>query len=244
VDLFIAPVECPDLYEERVAFWGRRPADLNFSAARSKAMNTAFPAKLHRGTLIGATAHIGTLGWQNSPMRNLDINGASVISRTGMLHGLGGWFEARLSAGVTMTNSPLAECPIARWNLFLPLEVPAHAAAGDRLIAALDILPAESMLAWRIRLEDGQTGNLKGAWKHSTFAGQLLSKEELARTLPRFTPVLSSLGEVHRTVLELCDGRRTRDEIEVEILRRYPHILRSAGDAAGFVSTCLKSDAK
>lgn len=244
VDLFIAPVECPELYGERVSFWGRRPADLNFSAALSKATNTVFPAELQRRTLIGEAAHIGTLGCQSMFQRNLNLKGASAISRNGTMHGLGGWFEARLSEDVAMTNSPLAERPIARWNLFLPLESPANTSAGDRVAVELDLLPAESMLACRVRLEDGKTGNLKGSWKHSTFAGQLISKEALAQTLPGYMPSLSSMGEVRRSVLELCDGRRTREEIEVEILRRHPDVLRSAREAAGIVSAFLINNSK
>ena len=43
-------------------------------------------------------------------------------------------------------------------------------------------------------------------------------------------------GEARRTVLELCDGRRSVAEIEREVLRRHPTLFASGGVAAEFVA--------
>ena len=49
-------------------------------------------------------------------------------------------------------------------------------------------------------------------------------------------PTLNVRGEARRSVLAMCDGRRTLEEIEQEIYERHAAIFRDRSDAALFVS--------
>ena len=58
------------------------------------------------------------------------------------------------------------------------------------------------------------------------------SREEPAQ----FVPVLSARGEARRSVVNLCDGRRTRGDIEQEVQRRHSDLFPTLAEAAEFVA--------
>ena len=42
----------------------------------------------------------------------------------------------------------------------------------------------------------------------------------------------------------LCDGRRTRQDIEQELLRRFGHLFRTPGQAARFVTEVIARESR
>jgi protein-L-isoaspartate O-methyltransferase len=72
----------------------------------------------------------------------------------GAVHGLCLWWEAELVPGVVLSTSPLAE-PTHWEQIYLPLEQPLHAHAGDRLeveLASDTRWDAGCIVAWKGRL--------------------------------------------------------------------------------------------
>ena len=53
VDLVIAPVEAPALFEQ-IQFWRTRPAGFDFTPAWTSAANTAYPTRLAPDQLLAA----------------------------------------------------------------------------------------------------------------------------------------------------------------------------------------------
>ena len=158
-------------------------------------------------------------------------------------YGIGGWFSAQLSDNVTMSNSPLAACRINRMNVFFPINRPVELAKGDSVRIVMQIVPAELIVTWKVEVwgeaekHQGQERPVKKAgFTHSTFQGMLVSKEDLQKTQPHFIPKLSPWGEARRSVVNLCDGRKTLSEIEQETYRLYPELFPSLGKAAEFVA--------
>jgi hypothetical protein len=150
------------------------------------------------------------------------------------LHGIGGWFSAELSPSVTMTNSPLSSQRIERRNVFLPINRPVELHSGDLVQVQMHIIPSELLLTWKVQVS--RSGSELARFTHSTMRGFLISQEDLRRTLPDSVPQLNRWGEGRRTVLELCDGRRTLAEIEQELLRRHPNLFPSLNEAAVFIA--------
>jgi hypothetical protein len=139
-----------------------------------------------------------------------------------------------------MTNSPLAETPVKRRQICFPIDRPVEVAEGDRIRVAIQNLPQESMVNWKVEIISREVrlparGSV-ALFAHSTFQGMLISAEDLRRTRPAFVPTLSAAGEARRSVLALCDGRRDLSEIELEVWRRHPALFRSADEAAAFVA--------
>ncbi len=240
IGLVVAPVESQELFGQ-VEFWSRAPADFDFRAACTIAANTGYPARFNSAHLLGVPARVISLRLSTASMDALSAEVVLAAIRPGTLHGIGGWFEAQLSPGVTLTNSPLAARPIFRMQVFFPIARPVALEEHDEVRVKLRILPAGAIVSWTIDVRSGRNGHgpapvSKGRFGHSTFQGILLCKEDLERTDLRFVPRLSPWGEARRSVLELCDGRRALAEIELEIQRRHPALFRSFGDAAAFVT--------
>jgi type I protein arginine methyltransferase len=233
VDLFVVPVTEESLYRQ-ICFWETSPAGFDFSTARRWATNTGYPATLKRESILGEAACVASL-----PVASADAGpaGGEVcvrIDRDATLHGIGGWFVACLYGDVTLTNSPLSSEAIGRRNVFLPVERPISVNRGDLVRVGIRMLPREVVLAWRIRVE--RRGHVIADYRHSTWEGMLVTREELARTRPGYAPALTDRGRARRTVLELCNGQRLLSDIEQEVYRQYGDLFRSSGEAAVFVA--------
>lgn len=240
ISLFAAPVECDELFGQ-VEFWRRAPAGYDFEPACAIAANTGYPTRLDPAYLLGAPERAISLGLSTAVGRALSAEVVLMAARPGTLHGIGGWFEAQLSPGVTLTNSPLEARSIFRMQVFFPIARPVALEEHDEIRVRLRILPAGAIVSWTVDVRDGRNGHgpdaaSKGRFAQSTMQGMLLCREDLERTRPRFVPRLSPWGEARRSVLELCDGRRTLDEVEREVQRRHADLFRSGADAAAFVA--------
>ncbi len=240
IGLVVAPVECGELFGQ-VDFWGRTPAGYDFRPALAIAANTGYPARFDPAHLLGAPARAISVRLSTASTAALSAEVVLVAARPGALHGIGGWFEAQLSPGVTLTNSPLEARPIFRRQVFFPIARPVPLEEHDQIGVRLRILPAAGVVSWTVDVRDGRVGRgpaptSKGRFAHSTFQGMLLCKEDLERTDLQFVPRLSPWGEARRSVLELCDGRRALGDIEREVHRRHPAIFQSPAEAAAFVT--------
>ncbi len=226
VTLAIAPIEDAPLFD-RITFWTTRPAGFDFAPARVWAVNTGYPVAFDRTALLGAPADGATIDLLGVTADPLAFGARLAIERPGVLHGVGGWFTARLSPSVTLSTSPLAERRLGRRNVFFPIEAPMAVRPGDEVRAEIHLIPAEVVVTWTVSVWRG--GERLARSRHSTVRGMLLSRDELARTDPAFVPSLTPRGVARRSILELCDGRRPLAEIEREVYRRHPDLVLVGG---------------
>ncbi|MDD5559562.1 class I SAM-dependent methyltransferase [Candidatus Methylomirabilis sp.] len=237
VEMWVAPVECPEMFAQ-VEFWNDSPAGFDFRPARSWAANTGYPVKLRADHLLSDPVSAALLDLSITIPTPLTLEASVLATRAGNLHGIGGWFSARLSNSVTMSNSPLATHSINRRNVFFPVDRPVGLEKGDRVRIKMQILPSELVITWEVEVW-GMADARKARFTHSTFHGMLICKEDLERTQPHFIPKLSPWGDARRSILNLCDSQRTLAEIEQEIYSHYPELFRSLGEAAAFVAEVI-----
>ena len=242
VNLCVAPVECPEMLDQ-VEFWNNSSVGFNLRPARSLAVNTGYPVKLRAEHLLGAPVAAASLDLATEIAASLSFETSIVAKRTGSLHGIGGWFSAQLSDNVIMSNSPLAAHRINRMNVFFPINMPVELAKGDCVRIMMQIVPTELIVTWKVevwgeaeKLQAPEQPVKKAGFTHSTFQGMLVSKEDLQKTQPDFIPKLSPWGQARRSVVNLCDGRKTLSEIEQETYRLHPQLFPSLGKAAEFVA--------
>ena len=236
LDFEVGLVARPEL-RGRVEFWDAPCAGLDLSALAEAARNSNYAVRLEKSDLLGTPARVLGLDLGTAPDVPLRGEAELVADRAGRLDGLGGWFVATLAPGVTMTNSPLAPDRIARWNAFLPLERSVDLAAGDRVRVHLTVEPREAVFSWIVEA-GGRTS------RQSTFKSLFVSREELAAADPRRVPDLDAWGRARRSVLELCDGKRSLAEIEAELRRRHGDLFPARGAAEAFVVRTLAADGR
>ena len=229
--LAAAPVEAPELFNE-VQFWSRGFAGLDSEPVLKWARNTGYPRLLEPSAALSSES-ISAVTDPLGGARLIRLQGSSTIERDGILHGIGGWFDAELAPGVKLTNAPRAEVRLNRRNVFLPLDVAVPVSRGDRVETHLRIRPFDKLVSWDVTVH---TATAVIRERHSTLDGMLLSREERQSHRPGSIPRLTKRGEARRSVLELCDGHRTLEAIEREVQARHPDLFPAFGEAQAFVA--------
>ena len=218
--------------------WTAQGMPGEFRWLREYSLNSEHAVDFVRDEPASRPATLGMIDTREEQPAFLSLTAELHIERSGVVHGLGGWFECELAPGVWMTNSPLAKQPIKRPQAFLPIGAPMQVKAGDRVKASIMARPSDQVLAWTA--EFPATGE---RFSHSTFKGMLLSQRDLVAVNPARVPNLSREGRARMSVLAYCDGRRTAREIEQAVLRDHPGLFPSATEISRFVARVLASDA-
>ena len=230
--LWAAPAETPEMFDQ-IEFWSRRPGGFDVSAARAWAANTGYPHAFTNGELLAPATDCITFDMLTVRPGTFAFRHEMRCERPGTLHGVAGGFSAQLSPSVTMTNAPSAAERIGRRNVFFPVARPVAVNAGDVVTVAMRMIPPDT-IAWNVDVTSG--GARVAAFRHSTINGMLLAREDLRRMHPQSVPVLTERGQARRSILELCDGRRTLTEIEREMFERHCSLFKSRDEAAAFVA--------
>jgi len=225
--------------DELANAWQAENIPQAFHWLRNHAVNTKHAISLERADVFCAPAVLGDIDLYADHPDFFSWNAELHIERDGVVHGLGGWFECELAEGVWMTNSPLAEQPIQRNQVFLPIDEAVPVKADDRVQVTIMARPADHLIAWVV--EFPATGR---RFSHSTWQGQLLTQEQLLQANPERVPRLSRTGQATATVLAYCDGRRTVAQIEAAVLRDHPDLFPSSEEISRFVAKILGRDSE
>jgi len=240
VTLWLAPVEAAEP-RSHIDFWAEPIHGLSFASAHAIARSTGYPRHLEPDEIIADPAQLTTIDPSDGPAL-LSGRLEFTIRRRATLHGIGGWFSAALAPGVELTNAPGAPGRINRRDVFFPLHDSVAVAAGDTVAVTMRIRPDSRLVLWRV--EVGSSGRPRHTTDASTFAGMLISREDMRRTRPGFQPTLTPAGLARRTVVDLCDGVRTLADIEREVFRRHPDLFGNEREAAEFVAEVVTRYAK
>jgi len=241
ITLSVAPVERADAHG-RAQFWSEQHTEYDLSPALEWAINTGYPVRYGERDLLAAPSDVIEIDVTERPRAPLRARSVFTTCRSGTLHGLGGWMSARLSAGVTLTNSPLSPARIRRANVFLPLQSPLAVERGNCVHLALTILPDQHVVNWTV--EHRRSNETLSRQAQSTLRGMLTSRDDLARARPEFVPSLTPRGAARLSVLRLCDGIRTLREIEDELYALRRDLFRSRDEAAAFVAEVVSGYAR
>jgi hypothetical protein len=232
VELSLALVEDATLHA-RVDFWRKRRADLDFSAAAEIASNSPSRVRLKSERLLSSVETATALDLTRDTKLPLRLSTVLRPSRDGVLHGIGGWFAARLSPLVSMTNSPLDPQRINRRQMFFPIHDRAEVREGEPVTVSMVILPETGMYSWDVEM----TGNRR--FRQSTMQGLLLTLDDVKRTDPAHRPERTPEASARLTALSLCDGRHTLREIEHGVFEAHRDLFGSVEEAAVFVARLL-----
>ena len=143
-DLFVAAVCSRQLYR-RVSDWEAPQLGVDFTGVRRMAANNVYRAVIQPSMLLSKPRKLARVHFDRS-IAALTQEVVIELEQPGLVHGLGGWFDAALCPGHRLSNAPPNPAP--SWKqAFLPLEKPIAARAGDQLRVKVQCLADES--AWR-----------------------------------------------------------------------------------------------
>ena len=245
VELFIAPVELHDVYQQKIDFWANDLYGLDFSPIRALATNHLYPVTLAQDAFLGDPVSLVRIDLYEAKASDVGGQVSFMANRRGTLHGMAGWFGAELTKETCLSNAP----PITTSNWshsFFPLERPVPLEVGDRLRVAINSLGNGAVWRWRVDVDaqSDSRGALRGqkaAFDQSTFWGFPLSGERLRRLSSRYAPKLSRRGEARLFLLNLFNGDRTIGEMEGELLRCHSDYFKSQREASEFVREVVAS---
>lgn len=148
VELFLAPLESPALYQQ-LDFPSPQVYNLNFSYARNLALNDTSSGRFQTDNLL---AEAQTAYQMDSLLTNekqgLNSMLSFAVSRGGLFHGFGGWFSATLADDVVLSSFPPG---MPSWdNAFFPVPEPIQVKPGMTIEVKIDgSHPYESNPIWR-----------------------------------------------------------------------------------------------
>lgn len=245
--LYVAPVELPVLYKQRVDYWLERPRGVDYSALRRYAVNNYHLSRFGPEALLGEPSEFASIDFTRATSSQVRGEVTLVATRRGVLHGLGGWFSCTLTENIELTNSPFAPSPhYAR--AFLPLGQPIALEPGDRLNVMVQTHDGAAW-TWRVEHQPHQTESAPAARKparfdHSTFWGWPLSPQAMKARLTQNAPQLSAKGRAALALLGLIDGARSLAELELELMRACPDAFQTKAEAAAFVREVVERHAE
>lgn len=146
VELFLAAVESTAHYRA-VEFWNATRYGINFKPAREEAARLPHAVRIREAECLSAPVSLQRFNLYTTDEINFDATVSFPITRTGILHGWGGWFEAQLSPNISISTSPAV--PDTHWkNIFFPAIVPMRVVAGDVIALRIRAVNRETHTAW------------------------------------------------------------------------------------------------
>ena len=217
--------------------WNAPGIPPEFHWVRQHGVNSKHAVTLQRDELLTDPAELVCIDLRADNPDFFSWSAQLTVLRDGVLHGLAGWFECELAEDVWMTNSPLSDSGIDRFQAFLPIDEALPVKAGDRLDITVMARPADHVIAWTV----GHPASGR-RFSHSTWQGDRLDRERFARSLPEHVPQVSRTAEARSLVLRYCDGQCSVAQVQEAVLRDHPTLFPSTEEITRFVTTVLSRD--
>ena len=231
IDMVLVPTENPE-YQDTINTWNQELYSLDFSPARPLAVNNLLWAEWTPDLFLSEPALLVSI--ELAEVECADFSGeiSFVAQRDGRIHGLGGWFNAELMPGQTVSNAPPNKAP--SWDqTFFPLERPLQVSAGDRLCVEVQVRDNAEHWDWQVTADGSTKGGAFSPettrFAHSSQAGNL--KPPANQRSPDYMPVRTEEAEVDLLILQLMDGANPLSEIARRAATKFPAYFTSHDSA-------------
>ncbi len=167
--LMLAPV-CTEQRHRELAHWNSQVFGVDVSGAYSMAKSNLYRMVLSPEMLMAEPKPVVDLTLGDDPKW---VKGSCEfeVAKAGVIHALGGWFDASLCKNVRLHNAPPSPAPSWK-HAFMPLPEPLTVRAGDRLWAELQCVGDESAFRWAVRhIPAGVEAFSPRLFVHSTLGG-------------------------------------------------------------------------
>ncbi len=226
-------VEAPAAYDEYVGIWTSFDAELDMSFAATMVANTWWRSQLEPEQFLASPQPWVTLDYHE--LVTHDASGALdwTVSRAGIAHGLGMWFDAELAPGVAYSGAP-GNPRLVYGHAFFPLEQPVPVEAGDTIHVDLraKAMAGDYVWRWRTVVSRGSTADGSMAqFDQSTLLGDILSPDRLRRATATHVPALNDEGAVELFILSRMKEGIVAGDIATQAAAEYPGFFDGWEDA-------------
>lgn len=231
--LWAAIVEAPALYRHHLSSWDANRYGFDTRSARRIVLNTWCKARITPEQLLVEPQSWATLDYSTLTGSDVRAEVTWVITRAGIGHGVGVWFDTTLLEGVGFSNAP-QDPELIYSNAFFPWDTPVTLAVGDRVCLGLqaDLVGEDYVWRWQTRVwGKGKAGHVKADFIQSTFFGQPLSLAQLRKGDRAYIPTLNEDGQIDRCILALMDGQTPLSDIVQQITEQFPARFATCKDA-------------
>lgn len=151
VTILLAPVELAAAHASLITFWTKPHYQMNWTPLHALAANARYQQRLPADAPLAAPRPVQTIDYRSIAPSPASYAFETTVmyeaQRDGVCHGLGGWFEARLTAGITLSTAP--QLPETHWShMFFPLHEACPVRAGDVCRVQVSARPLARQLVW------------------------------------------------------------------------------------------------
>ncbi len=228
--LYAAVVELPEHHGQLTQAWNSVP-QLDLSSGLPLVLNTIFRHHIKAEQVLSGSLPWHTLDYVKGAKAPAQARLDLAVTRNGVGHGLGIWFETQLLKDIGYSTAP-SSGETVYGHLFLPWLEPIslHAAEICSVDLRAHLVGNDYVWQWETNLPATQChGEVR--FVQSTFYGSLFPPSVLHKRTMDFVPVLTEHGQAERWILQAMDGNRPLEDIASEAARLYPHVFRRTEDA-------------
>ena len=239
IELFLAPVEAPAVYDDCIALWDRRAFQVDLSPIRQLAVNNTYPVRLREDAFLGDPVSIAVADLSSIEGGAFKGQTRHIVRRSGTLDGFCAWFSAELGEGLVLNNHPTSTTTNYAQEFF-PAARRVAVETGDCVDLAISASAIDAIdWRWQTSIRRQNAAEPKALFDQSTFWGFPASRSQFAKLASDHVPTLSRRGEAERVLLELLAAKSPLAEIRRTLSAQCPDAFRSDQDLSSFIGEVL-----
>jgi predicted RNA methylase len=138
ISLFMTLVENADFYKQNINLWDKKAYEFDFSAMKKLASERVYIQTFKSKQVLSTIAKIIDYDLKEKTPYSLKGEKRLKVTKTGIIHGLAGWFSSELTDGVKINTSLFAK-PTHWEQCFFPFEKAIKIKKNDKLKIKLEI---------------------------------------------------------------------------------------------------------
>lgn len=237
--LKMAPVQCPTLYNT-LNIWENKNDflfDIDWSYTTDLIFNQPHYIDNHTINPLSSETLVKEIDLSKDSEFTFSYFTKSKILKSGVLHGLAGWWDCWFTPTQFFSNSPNA--PSNTWGqIFFPFRYPVSVKKGD--IVRVHLQSFESKYTHNINYKWG-IEHSSSIQEQNTFQGNYYSLKKLKSFNKSSKPALNSNGEMTKLILQQIDRKTSWSEIAKGLINKYPNNFSNIDETYSKISEVTKN---